>query len=129
MSPSIRRQLSSAIRTELASAAWKKAIRVRISHPLAASCGNSRIGSGPLALPPEYISSAMKNTSPDQKRQQQRGQRNEQRLALHPQKGGDAEQKVQPARGDEGVGKPRSPAMRKSMNSAVPSSSVAQTAR
>ena len=39
-------------------------MRERSSQPLAASCGNSRIGNGPLALPPEYISSAMKKMSP-----------------------------------------------------------------
>jgi len=47
-----------------ASAAWKNAVCVRSSQPLAASCGNRRIGSGAPLLPPATITSAMKRMSP-----------------------------------------------------------------
>jgi len=46
------REVSSPINTMLVSAAWKKATCVRISQPLAASCGKSRIESGVPAPPP-----------------------------------------------------------------------------
>ena len=49
---------------KLAIAAWKNAVCVRSSQPLAASCGNSRIGSEPPVLPPATITSAMHRTSP-----------------------------------------------------------------
>jgi hypothetical protein len=48
----------------LASAAWKNAVRVRSSHPLAASCGNSRMGSGPPEAPAAIIAIPTKATSP-----------------------------------------------------------------
>ena len=62
--PSIRRHRSSPSRLIAASAACKNAVRVRKSHPLAASCGKSRIGSVPALVPPATITAAMQPTSP-----------------------------------------------------------------
>ncbi len=49
---------------KLAIAAWKNAVCVPSSQPLAASCGNSRIGSEPPVPPPAIMTSATQSTSP-----------------------------------------------------------------
>ena len=64
MLPSIARHTSSPSSTTDASAAWKNAVCVRSSQPLAASCGNSRIGIGATVLPPAMMTSDRKKMSP-----------------------------------------------------------------
>ena len=55
----------------VASAAWRNAVRVRSSQPLAASCGNSRIGSGRAARAAGDHQAAMQHDVADEQRRRQ----------------------------------------------------------
>ena len=88
---------------KLAIAAWKKAVCVRRSQPLAASCGKSRIGSEPPVVPPATITKRDAEDVAGQERRHERRQAERQRFALDDPERREAEDEIERRVGQEEV--------------------------